>query len=50
MILIGSIRFAPPLVISEEDVRKAIKIIGESLEELDKVCSVTVSYERWLSD
>jgi len=25
-------------VISEEDVRKAIKIIGESLDELDKVC------------
>ena len=36
--LIGSIRFAPPLVISEEDVRKAIRIIGESLDELDKVC------------
>lgn len=32
-----SIRFAPPLVISEEDVRKAVKIIGESLEELDTV-------------
>lgn len=32
-----SIRFAPPLVISEEDIRKAVKIIGESLEELDVV-------------
>lgn len=32
-----SIRFAPPLVISEEDVRKAVRIIGESLEELDTV-------------
>lgn len=32
-----SIRFAPPLVISEEDLRKAIKIIGESLAELDEV-------------
>jgi 4-aminobutyrate aminotransferase-like enzyme len=32
-----SIRFAPPLVISEEDLRRAIKIIGESLAELDEV-------------
>ncbi|KAL1406864.1 ornithine aminotransferase [Vanrija albida] len=32
---VNIIRFAPPLVISEEDVRKAVKIIGESLEELD---------------
>ena len=31
----GSIRFAPPLVISEEDVRKAVRIIAESLEEFD---------------
>jgi len=30
-------------VISEEDVRKAIKIIGESLDELDKVCSMIVN-------
>jgi ornithine--oxo-acid transaminase len=35
----NSIRFAPPLVISEEDVRKAVRIIGESLDELDKVCN-----------
>jgi hypothetical protein len=34
---VRSIRFAPPLVISEEDVRKAVKIIGESLEEFDTV-------------
>ena len=33
----GSIRFAPPLVISEEDVRKAVKIIAESLEEFDTI-------------
>lgn len=32
-----SIRFAPPLVISEEDLLKAVKIIGECLDDLDKV-------------
>ncbi|ORY32911.1 putative ornithine-oxo-acid transaminase [Naematelia encephala] len=32
---VNIIRFAPPLVISEEDVRKAVRIIGESLSELD---------------
>jgi ornithine--oxo-acid transaminase len=32
---IYSIRFAPPLVISEEDLDKAIKIIGECLNDLD---------------
>lgn len=37
--LMCSIRFAPPLVISEEDVRKAVRIIGESLEEIDVVSS-----------
>jgi hypothetical protein len=30
------------LVISEEDLRKAIKIIGESLAELDEVGSIPV--------
>lgn len=29
------VRFAPPLVISEEDILKAVKIIGESLAEFD---------------
>lgn len=28
------IRFAPPLVISEAELRKALDIIGESLKEL----------------
>lgn len=32
-----SIRLAPPLVISEEDLTKSIQIIKESLEELDTV-------------
>lgn len=32
---VNIIRFAPPLVISEEDLRKAIGIIAESLQELD---------------
>ena len=32
-----SIRFAPPLVISEEDIRRAVGIIGECLEEFDTV-------------
>lgn len=31
------VRFAPPLVISEEDVRRAVKIIGESLEDFDTI-------------
>ena len=28
------IRFAPPLVITEEELRKALNIIGEALKEL----------------
>ncbi|KAH7924202.1 ornithine aminotransferase [Leucogyrophana mollusca] len=32
---VNIIRFAPPLVISEEDLAKAIRKIGEALEELD---------------
>jgi ornithine--oxo-acid transaminase len=35
--MVGSIRFAPPLVISEEDLDKAIKIIEKALNDLDKV-------------
>ncbi|PBK85660.1 ornithine aminotransferase [Armillaria gallica] len=34
---VNIIRFAPPLVISEEDLLKAVRIIGECLEDLDKV-------------
>ena len=34
-----SIRFAPPLVIEEEDLLKAIKLIEESLVEIDTVSS-----------
>ncbi|KAI6148074.1 ornithine-oxo-acid aminotransferase [Pisolithus tinctorius] len=34
---VNIIRFAPPLVISEEDLRKAIKVIAECLEDLDKL-------------
>jgi hypothetical protein len=33
-----SIRFAPPLVIEDSDLRKGISIIEESLRELDQVC------------
>jgi acetylornithine/succinyldiaminopimelate/putrescine aminotransferase len=32
-----SVRFAPPLVIEEEDLLRAVKIIGECLVDLDKV-------------
>ena len=32
-----SVRFAPPLVISEEDLKEAVKIIGECLLDLDQV-------------
>ena len=34
---IYSIRFAPPLVISEEDLMKAVDVIRSSLQDLDKV-------------
>jgi len=34
---VNVVRFAPPLVIEEEDLRNAIKIIGECLEDLDKL-------------
>jgi acetylornithine/succinyldiaminopimelate/putrescine aminotransferase len=36
-VALGSIRFAPPLVISEEDLDKAIKILAHALNDLDKV-------------
>lgn len=35
---VDSIRFAPPLVISEEDLDRAIMVIEKSLNDLDKVC------------
>ncbi|KAI0077001.1 ornithine-oxo-acid aminotransferase [Panus rudis PR-1116 ss-1] len=37
---VNIIRFAPPLVISEEDLDKAIKIIQESLDDLDKIDNI----------
>jgi 4-aminobutyrate aminotransferase-like enzyme len=37
LIACSSIRFAPPLVIEEEDLKKAVKIIGECLADLDVV-------------
>lgn len=37
---VNIIRFAPPLVISEEDLRKAIQIIKESLTEIDQIDEV----------
>ena len=39
----NSIRFAPPLVISEEDLMKAVQIIGECLKDLDTVCLHAIS-------
>lgn len=36
-LLVDSIRFAPPLVITEEDLLKGVAIIEESLSELDTV-------------
>lgn len=38
-----SIRFAPPLVISEDDLMKAVNIIKLSLQDLDNVCCPTLS-------
>lgn len=37
IISFSSIRFAPPLVISQEDLEEAVKIIGECLLDLDQV-------------
>lgn len=34
---VNIIRFAPPLVISEEDLRKAVGVIAECLEDFDKL-------------
>lgn len=36
-----SIRFAPPLVIEEADLRKGIEVIAESLRDLDLVRSIS---------
>ncbi|KAJ4480880.1 ornithine-oxo-acid aminotransferase [Lentinula aciculospora] len=37
---VNIIRFAPPLVISEEDLLKGVKVIGQCLDDLDEViCS-----------
>lgn len=38
--VVGSVRFAPPLVISEEDLKRAVKIIGECLADLDNVFQI----------
>lgn len=37
---VNIIRFAPPLVISEEDLAKAVRILGESLADLDKLDTI----------
>ncbi|KAG8815299.1 ornithine aminotransferase [Serendipita sp. 399] len=34
---VNIIRFAPPLVIEEEDLKKSIKVIGECLKDLDEL-------------
>lgn len=40
------IRFAPPLVISEEDIHKAIEIIGKSLEQFDTLETIPGAEEH----
>lgn len=37
LLCFSSVRFAPPLVISEEDMKEAVKIIGECLLDFDQV-------------
>ncbi|KAG6890128.1 ornithine aminotransferase [Termitomyces sp. Mi166 len=37
---VNIVRFAPPLVIEEEDLKKAVRIIGECLEDLDKLDNI----------
>lgn len=44
----NSIRLAPPLVISEEDLMKAVDIIRQSLEDLDKVGKSLLMHSRLL--
>ncbi|KIM57553.1 hypothetical protein SCLCIDRAFT_28774 [Scleroderma citrinum Foug A] len=34
---VNIVRFAPPLVISEEDLRKAVNVIAECLNDLDRL-------------
>jgi ornithine--oxo-acid transaminase len=34
---VNIVRFAPPLVIEEEDLLKAVKIIGQALNDLDQI-------------
>lgn len=36
-----SVRFAPPLVIEEEDLAEAVKIIGECLADLNEVSHIS---------
>jgi ornithine--oxo-acid transaminase len=40
-LLRSSVRFAPPLVILEEDLQRAIAIIGQCLSDLDQVSAAT---------
>lgn len=44
----NSIRFAPPLVISEEDLMRAVDVIKSSLEDLDKVSCTDDILSDWL--
>jgi acetylornithine/succinyldiaminopimelate/putrescine aminotransferase len=39
-----SIRFSPPLVISEEDLQNAIGVIRQALVDLDQVRGIDPSY------
>ncbi|TFK36056.1 ornithine-oxo-acid aminotransferase [Crucibulum laeve] len=45
---VNIIRFAPPLVIDEEDLKKAVGIIGECLEDLDKLDDIPGEVESEL--
>ena len=40
----SSVRFAPPLVISEEDMKESVKIIGECLLDFDQVSCPFLSF------
>ncbi|KAJ6578727.1 pyridoxal phosphate-dependent transferase [Mycena vulgaris] len=49
---VNIVRFAPPLVISEEDLLRAVRIIGECLEDLDQLDEIPgeVESERGHTD
>jgi ornithine--oxo-acid transaminase len=49
ILVMDRIRFAPPLVIDEADLKKVIKVLADCLCDLDEVCSNDFSVDRLLN-